>query len=181
MQKHENKVAAQINLIKLPLNQTYEFELDQQTDWIKDILLELNEHATEKSPEAYLAETKLVVTGEVQKKSRPEMNEFLLITGKVQAEYATECVRTLKPMKVQMNFPFKACFVDSAMATSELFADADETYIENEVYELYFYNKRTADFQEMLHEQVFLNYDQYPVLDADSKLEEILAEESLKS
>lgn len=181
MQKHENKVAAQINLIKLPLNQTYEFQLDQNTDWIKDILLELNENATEKSPEAYFQETKLMVSGEVQKKSKAEMGDFLLVTGQVDAEYVTECVRTLKPMKVQLNFPFKACFVDSSLSNSELFKDADETYVENEVYELYFYKKRTADFQEMLHEQIFLNYEQYPVLDAESKLEGIVTEETLKS
>jgi hypothetical protein len=46
------------------------------------------------------------------------------------------------------------------------------------VYEIYFYNKRTVEFQEMLHEQIFLNYDQYPVLDADSKLEGVDSGES---
>jgi uncharacterized metal-binding protein YceD (DUF177 family) len=170
MQKHENKVSAQINLIKLPLNTAYTFELDQSADWVKDILIEMNENATEKTPEAYLAETKLVITGEIEKKNRVEMNEFLLVNGNIQAEYATECVRTLKPMKVNLEIPLKVCFIDESMATSELFADIDETYVENDIYEIYFYQKRTVNFQEMLHEQIFLNYNQYPVLDADAKL-----------
>lgn len=73
-------------------------------------------------------------------------------------------------MKVELDIPFKICFVDESLATSELFAEIDETWVENDVYEIYFYTKRTVDFQEMLHEQIYLNVNQYPVLDADAKL-----------
>ncbi len=98
------------------------------------------------------------------------MGEFLLINGNIEADYVTECVRTLKPMKVELSVPFKICFVDEALSTTELFAEIDETYVENDVYEIYFYDKRTVNFQETMHEQVFLNKDPYPVLDAESKL-----------
>ena len=170
MQNNENKVDAQINLIKLAVNTTIEFEIDQTTEWVKDILVELNENAKDKTPEAYLGETNLVIFGEIEKKNKPEMNEVLLVRGHIEADYVTECVRTLKVMKIQLNVPFKICFVDESMATTELFADLDETWIENDTYEIYFYNKRTVDFQEMIHEQIYLNYNQYPVLDADAKL-----------
>jgi len=170
MQKND-KIAAQMNLIKLPLNVRYEFEIDQSTDWVKEILMELNENASEKDPEAYLNETDLVITGEFEKKDKPDMGEFLLIKGQITATYATECVRTLKPMTMELDLPFKVCFVDESLATTELFADIDETYVENDIYEIYFYNKRTVGLQEMLHEQIFLHYDQYPVLDADSQLQ----------
>jgi uncharacterized metal-binding protein YceD (DUF177 family) len=170
MQKHENKVAAQINLIKLPANTVFEFEIDQNTDWVKEILLEMNENATDKKPEAYLAETSLIIFGEIEKNNKLDMGEFLLVRATIQAEYATECVRTLKPMKVNLEIPIKICFVDESMAKTELFEGLDETWVENDTYELYFYNKRMANFQEMIHEQIFLNYDQYPVLDADSRL-----------
>lgn len=169
MQKHD-KVAAQINLIKVPVNTPFDFDLDQDTDFIRGILMELNENATDKTPEKYLEETYLDVTGEIEKKNNAEMNEFLLVKGTVIAKYATECVRTLKPMKVELEVPFKICFVDESLATSELFAEIDETWVENDVYEIYFYNKRTVEFQEMLHEQIYLNVNQYPVLDADAKL-----------
>lgn len=168
----ENKhIAPKINLIKLPANQAFPFELDAETDWVKEFLLEMNENATEKSPEAYLDETAIFISGEIEKKNKPDMGEFLLVKGTIEADYVTECVRTLKPMTVQLDVPFKVIFVDEELATSELFAEIDETYVENDVYEIYFYNKRTVDLQEMLHEQIFLNYNQYPVLDADSKLE----------
>jgi uncharacterized metal-binding protein YceD (DUF177 family) len=170
MNKHD-KVAAKINLIKLPANNPIQFELDQETDWVKEFLLELNENATEKSPEEYLEDTSIFISGEMEKKNKTDMGEFLLVRGTVEVDYVTECVRTLKPMTVQLDVPFKIVFVDEALATTELFEGIDETYVENDVYEIYFYNKRTVDLQEMLHEQIFLNYDQYPVLDAESKLD----------
>lgn len=163
-------VGAKINLIKLPANNVIPFELDKETDWVRDFLKEMNENATEKSPEAYLEETSIFISGEMEKKNKPDLGEFLLVKGTIEADYATECVRTLKPMTVQFDVPFKVIFIDESLATSELFAEIDETYVENDVYDIYFYNKRTVDLQEMLHEQIFLNYNQYPVLDAESKL-----------
>lgn len=174
----QDKVAAKINLIKLPANNPILFELDQETDWVRDFLIEMNENATEKSPEAYLEETAIFISGEMEKKNKTDMGEFLLVKGTIEVDYVTECVRTLKPMTVQLDVPFKIVFVDEALATTELFEGIDETFVENDVYEIYFYNKRTVDFQEMLHEQIFLNYNQYPVLDADSKLEGVDSGES---
>lgn len=175
MNKHD-KIGASINLIKLATNNPIQFELDQDVDWVREFLIEMNENATEKSPEAYLDETSIFISGEIEKKNKTDMGEFLIAKGTIEADYVTECVRTLKPMTVQLDVSFKIVFIDESLATSELFAEIDETYVENDVYEIYFYNKRTVDFKEMLHEQIFLNYDQYPVLDADSKIEGVDSE-----
>lgn len=167
----QDKIASKINLIKLPANNPILFELDSETDWVKEFLVEMNENASEKTPDEYLNETSIFISGEMEKKNKPDLGEFLLVKGTIEADYVTECVRTLKPMTVQLDVPFKVIFVDESLATSELFAEIDETFVENDVYEIYFYNKRTVEFQEMLHEQIFLNYNQYPVLDAESKLD----------
>jgi uncharacterized metal-binding protein YceD (DUF177 family) len=167
---NNDKVSAKINLIKIPANNPILFDLDTNTDWVREFLLEMNENATEHSPEHYLKETTLSISGEIEKKMKVDMGEFLIAKGTITSEYATECVRTLKPMKVGLEVPFKVAFIDESLATTELFADIDQTYVENDVYDIYFYNKRTVDLEEMLHEQIFLNYDQYPVLDAESKL-----------
>lgn len=169
MQKYE-KMAPQLSLIKIPVNITTEFELNKTTDWVGEILNELNENATDKTPEAYFENTMLDIFGEMTKKDKPDMGEFLLLKGHIEATYETECVRTLKPMRMDLDIPFKVCFIDETLAETELFKDMDETWVENEVYELYFYTKRTVDFKEMIHEQIFLHYNQYPILDADSKL-----------
>jgi uncharacterized metal-binding protein YceD (DUF177 family) len=171
MNKQEKYIAQKINLIKIPANQEIEFELDQETDWVGHFLLEMNENATEKKPEDYFKETSIYIKGSIEKKNKNDMGEFLLAKGMIQADYATECVRTLRPMTVELDVPFKVVFIDEALANTELFSEIDETFVENDVYEIYFYSKRTVDFEEMLHEQIFLNYNQYPVLDADSKLQ----------
>ena len=170
MQKHE-KIGAQINLLKVVANQTLDFEFEQDVDWIKEMLVELNENATEKTPDEWLKETTLVAFGDMIKKDKPDMGEYLLVKGTIEATYATECVRTLKTMKKDLDVSFKVAFIDQNLAESELFKDLDETWIDNEVYEIYFYDKRTIEFKDMIHEQIFLNVDQYPILDADSKLE----------
>jgi uncharacterized metal-binding protein YceD (DUF177 family) len=170
MQKHD-KVAPQINLIKMPVNVPIEFELDQDTDWVKEILLEMNENATEKTPEEYMEDTSIYISGVMEKKDKPDLGEYLIVNCTIESDYVTECVRTLKPMTSELDISFKICFIDETLASSEQFVDLDETYVENDIYELYFYNKRTVEFKEMIHEQIFLNYNQYPVLDADSKLE----------
>jgi uncharacterized protein len=104
------------------------------------------------------------------------MGEFLLASGIVQVDYVTECVRTLKPMTIELDVPFKVCFLDEALAQSELFVDQDDTYVDGEVFELYFFSKRIVNFRDMLHEQIFLNVDPYPILDAESKLEGVDSE-----
>jgi hypothetical protein len=175
MQKN-SKVDAEISLIKLPVNTKFEFELDQEVEWVRDFLLELNENATEKSPKQYLEETSILVTGTIEKKDKNDMGEFLLASGIVQVDYVTECVRTLKPMTIELDVPFKVCFLDEALAQSELFVDQDDTYVDGEVFELYFFSKRIVNFRDMLHEQIFLNVDPYPILDAESKLEGVDSE-----
>jgi uncharacterized metal-binding protein YceD (DUF177 family) len=167
----QDKIASKINLIKLAANNPIVFELDSETEWVKEFLIEMNENASEKTPEEYLNETSIFISGEMEKKNKPDLGEFLLVKGTIEADYVIECVSTLKPLTVQLDVPFKVIFVDESLATSELFAEIDETYVENDVYEIYFYNKRTVEFQEMLHEQIFLNYNQYPVIDAESKLD----------
>jgi hypothetical protein len=174
----QDKIGTKINLIKIPANNPIPFELDSETDWIKDFLIEMNENATEKTPEAYLDETSIFIFGEIEKKNKNDLGEYLLVNGTIQVDYETECVRTLKPMKVQMDVTFKVVFIDESLAHSELLEGVDETYVDNDVYEIYFYTNRTVEFQEMLHEQIFLNYDQYPVLDAESRLTGVDSEDT---
>jgi uncharacterized metal-binding protein YceD (DUF177 family) len=167
----QDKIGTKINLIKLPSNHPILFELDAETDWVREFLIEMNENASDKTPEAYLEETSIFISGDMEKKNKTDLGEFLLVKGTIEVDYVTECVRTLKPMTVQMDVPFKIIFVDEALATTELFEGIDETYVENDVYEIYYYNKRSVEFQEMLHEQIFLNYNQYPVIDSESNIE----------
>ncbi len=177
MLKQDNKIGAEINLVKIPANNVFEFEFDQHTPWLNEILKELNENATEISSEELSKTTSIHLEGSLEKKNKPELGEFLTCSGVISATYSTECVRTLKSMTVDLEVPFKICFIDLSLEDSEMFKDTDETWVENDVYEIYFYSKRTIDLKEMVHEQVFLHYNQYPVLDAASPLKGVISEE----
>lgn len=172
---------AELGLLKLPLNVEIDFEMTEETEeWVKNILLEMNENATDKTPAENLEETYLHISGQMTKKFTSENGEYLLMSVRIQTEYNTECVRTLKPMSESMDLEFNVCFINETLATSELFAEIDETYLDGAVYEIYFYNKKTANIQEMVHEQIYLNYNQYPILDAESDIPGAAAEEPTK-
>jgi uncharacterized metal-binding protein YceD (DUF177 family) len=166
----QDKISSKINLIKIPSNIPFEFELDDSTDWLEKCLREMNENATEATPDEYLEETFLRLNGVIEKKNKIDLGEYLIAKGTITSEYSTECVRTLKPMTVELNVPFKIIFLDEALAETELYENVDETYVDGDVFEIYFYSKRVVDFEEMIHEQIFLHYDQYPILDAESNI-----------
>lgn len=162
---------AELGLLKLPLNVELEFEMTEETEeWVKNILIEMNENAHDKTPSENLEETYLHVSGTMIKKFNNENGEYLLMKVRIQTEYNTECVRTLRPMTESLDLDFKVCFVNETLAETEMYKEIDETYLDGDVYEIYFYSKKTAPIQEMVHEQIYLNYNQYPILDAESEL-----------
>lgn len=159
-----------LNVSKFPLNSKQTYELDEQNSWVKSILLELNENAENKLPEEYLEDSFLKLHLEIEKKHRGSYGEYLLITGVVDTEFFTQCVRTLNEMKDSLHTEFKACIIDEVFEKSEEFADQVDIFMDNEVYELHFYENRIANIREIVHEQIYLNVNQYPVSDYDAEL-----------
>jgi hypothetical protein len=73
----QDKISSKINLIKLAANNPIVFELDSETEWVKEFLIEMNENASEKTPEEYLNETSIFISGEMEKKNKPSNYDFL--------------------------------------------------------------------------------------------------------
>lgn len=166
----ENKLDAQINIPKFARNVTKYYSLSVDQDWVRDYLIELNEKADDKSPEEYLKETSIQIELEILKKFTPATGEYLLIKGSVETTYATQCVRTLTNMHDSLSTEFKVCFIDDLKSGDDQYADQTETFQENEMYDLYFFVKNKADIKEVIHEQIFLNINQYPIHDAEAEL-----------
>lgn len=165
-----NKLEAKVGIHKFPLNNTKYFELDEQQNWLKALLTELNEKAQDKTPEEYLENSGLKLNLEITKKHSREFGDYLLVKGEFSANYFTACVRTLEEMTDSLNLSLKACFIATEYENDENFQDQTETFQDNELYELYFYSKNQIDMAEFVHEQIFLNMNQYPVKNADSPL-----------
>ncbi len=166
----ETKMQEKLNIVKFPLNATKYYELDKSCDWVRALLLELNEKADEKKPEEYLANTDIKIQMEIKKLFKSQYGEFLIINLQFSSHYVTQCVRTLEEMEDSLHFEVNSCFLDREYEKLEEFEDQMEIYEDNQLNELYFYEKGFVDVKEMIHEQIFLNINQYPVKNSDSEL-----------
>lgn len=164
---------SQLNLVKFPKDAKTVFALDKSTPWVETLLRELNENATDKTPEAWLPETNLNLSLELIRKYKNETGEYLLVTGHITASYMTEDVKTLQTMKVDLDFPLKAVFLEESQLTKDEYADADDAWIDNDTYTIYSFKKNTVDMSEMIHEQLVLNQPAYPTLDTASQKESL--------
>lgn len=155
---------------KFPMDSAQQYDMDESQPWIRDILLELNENADTKLPEEYVEDSFVNVKLTIEKKFNSTYGEYLILSGSVSTEYFTQCIRTLKEMKDSLEVEFKGCYLDSVNEKNEELADQVDIYMDGEVRELYFYENRVADIKLLIHEQIYLNYNQYPVLDNDAEL-----------
>jgi uncharacterized metal-binding protein YceD (DUF177 family) len=159
-----------LKVSKFPIDDEQHYKLDQKQPWIKDILLELNENADTRLPEEYLEDSLIFVDIRIIKKFKQTYGEYLLVSGSVRTEYFTQCIRTLGEMKDNLEIEFKACYLDNVYEENEELLDQVDIYMDGDVHELYFYEKKQADIKLLVHEQIYLNYNQYPVLDHDAEL-----------
>lgn len=166
----EDKLDSKVNLTKLTPGQTYTYELGQTCDWVQELLMELNEKATSRNPEDYLGESFLNIKVTLKKVNNATFGPVLVAKGEVEAEFFTECVRTLQEMKDQLELEFKAAFIENIFAEEEEYAEMDELFIDNEVCELHYYELNKANLKEMLHEEIFLHINPYPISDPDAPL-----------
>ena len=159
-----------LNIVKFPKTSCQEYKLNEEIQWVKDILLELNENAESKLPEEYLEDSHLNVNLKIEKKFKPSYGEYLILSGNLDTIYHTQCVRTLQEMKEAFEIEFKACFIDNSHEENDELTDQVDIFIDGDVHELYFYENRMANIKLLIHEQVFLNMNQYPVSDYDAEL-----------
>ena len=73
-------------------------------------------------------------------------------------------------MRDSVEIEIKSCFLDSVLQDNDMYVDQTETFQENEMFDLYFYENKLVKLSEMIHEQVFLNFNEYPVKDAETEL-----------
>lgn len=159
-----------VNLAKMTPDKVFKYELNQSQDWVRDLLMELNEKCNSRDAEAYLGETELNIKITLKKLNNATFGPVLVAKGEIKAEFVTECVRTLEEMKDHMETEFKAAFIENIYAEEEEYAEMDELFIDNDVHELHYYELNKANLQEMIHEEIFLNINPYPVLDYDAPL-----------
>lgn len=167
----EQKLTPQLNLIKFPLNTSIDYELNEETEWVQKLLIEMNENATDKKPLEWLAETYLSLDLTLTKKFKNEYGEYLLVKGSFAIKFVTESVRTLKTVYEEQEQEFNAVFLDEAVLKTEDFKELDEVWLDNDNYDIYPLQKSNANIAEMLHERLFLSRDLYPLAPGEEDLD----------
>jgi uncharacterized metal-binding protein YceD (DUF177 family) len=155
----------QLPLTKIQQDQTFDYKLDKECPWVAKLLEELNEDATELSNINKHNNSSFNLQLHLKRKYNASAGEYVLAWGKIDTTFYTECVKTLQTMQEHIEVEFKACFVDLAKEAEEQFAEQDEYYTDGQVWDLHFFEEETIDLQEMLHEVVYLNKNQYPTIE----------------
>lgn len=160
-----------IQLKDYSLGQEEHYDLDTKTEWIKNILTEIeNEIDPELKDEDLEASTLTVHFEMLRQDNDDELGDHLMVRGNFQADFQCHCVRCLKVMKQQVDQDFAYCYLPPYMEEHEAFKDATDVYCEGEEMDLHFYDKKgKMDLSEIIYEQIQLNMDPLPLHSEDCK------------
>lgn len=175
-----DKIDSELNILLLKPNEENSYRLNKSQDWLEELLNELNEKVSERTPDQYLAESELNLEISFKRIHQQPFGNVLLCKGQLDVEFFTECVRTLKEMRDSIQTEFKACFISNHFAEDEEYADLDETFMDNDMYDVHFYENNIANLKELIHELIYLHINQYPVIDEDGPIETMESPSKLK-
>lgn len=158
-----------------------EFTLNQNDDWVRELLIELNEKAVDQTPEAYLDQTNLDLKIKLKRCHEHSIGSALLVDIEVSSHFATSCALSLQEIFDDVSFTVNACFIPEDLKDLPEYKEQTELFIAGSLRELYFLEDEQANLAELIHEHVFLNIDAYPKF-ADAESNELFPDtEKLKN
>ncbi len=152
-----------IKLGSYVFDETSEYDLGESCDWVKALFDELEEQTDRDEPDYKKGMISCHLT--LKRKSGKPFGDHLLVKGNIKAAYMTPCVRCLTLTKQNVDADFQACFIPHHLEKEPEFEELDDIFTENEEYGLYFHTKGNADIAEMVHENLFMNIDHFPLHD----------------
>ena len=145
---------------QIGLDQGIELDLDEKsTPWVAELLSELEE---EVDPATKSAGSFLRFRGVLEKRHTGTYDDFLLLNGELEGSFDTLCVSTGQTMKDTFEIDIHAVFLQKQLEKTLELEDEIDLYIEDEEYDLYYYERRQVDLKAALHEYIYLNKNPYP-------------------
>lgn len=160
-----NTLKPQIKLGHYNFDETYEYALGTDLEWVKGLLDELEENTDKEDPTYRPSEFSCDL--KVKRKSGKPFGDHILVWGHVSSKYQAPCVRCLKLTPQEVDAEFQVSFIPKTLEKEPEFEELDDIFTENEEFDLYFHDKGVADISEMVHENLFMNIDHFPLHDAD--------------
>jgi uncharacterized metal-binding protein YceD (DUF177 family) len=151
-------------LKKIPVDSFTEMIFDQETKWLDKILCEINEEAGDEAVETFKDDLFITFSGQLARKQQTQYGEILLLTGELNSQFVTNCVRTGQSMLDKIETKITAIFLDSEHQDKYGYDEEVELLYDGKMWDLYFYNDESLDITEVIHEYLFLNKDPYPKL-----------------
>jgi len=137
------------------------FKIDKSSEWAKELLLELSETSS-LAREEIIEKSSINIQLKFTKEELVEIGSVIVMQCEILTTYITACVKTFKDMPNQIELEFKACFINEHFENEEAYKEETEIFVKNELYELYFLKKSHIPLFDVIHEQVYLNFDFYP-------------------
>lgn len=146
-------------------DQYVEINVDHHAEWMRKILSELHEEVSNELREEpeLLKQASLSFRGDLQKRSDSYWRDHALLVGELKACFWTQCIKSGELMLEKQDLDIQAVFVNDSLKKSKNLEETDTLMIENYEYDLYFYKSSVVKVSEVLHEQLFLNKNPYPI------------------
>jgi uncharacterized protein len=154
-----------VKLGEYVFDEVSEYELTEECEWVAALFEELEEQ-TDREEDGY-SKGSISCDLKIKRKSGKPFGDHLLVRGNIKAKYITPCVRCLTLTNQDVYADFQVCFVPKRLENEPEFEELDDVFTENEEFALYFHDRGNADIAEMVHENLFMNIEHFPLHDED--------------
>ncbi|HLE10464.1 MAG: hypothetical protein A2504_16125 [Bdellovibrionales bacterium RIFOXYD12_FULL_39_22] len=169
-EQHHTPLPETLKITKLTLNGEKTFLGNIDIPWIKEILSELEREYFEiNAEENDNSSSNLIIDLSVIRKKNDEFGDHLIIRGTLSGNYKAPCVRCLDSTTQNINHQFRALFMSELFEKAQTYEEETEVFCAEETMDLYFYSNNNVNFNDLIHEQLFLNIPQFPLHDENCR------------
>ena len=138
------------------------YQLDLTTDWIAQLLSELEENSETS------ATGNLNCQLNIMREINPTLGDHVGIIAEITGSYHTTCVRCLESTEIPIEINFAACYVSQSLEKTPEFEELEEVFCQGQEMDLYFHQGK-IDLKELLHENIYLQLEPFPLHHPDCK------------
>jgi len=147
-----------INKIKFDVDEKLKFS--DQNDWFREILKELNEDF--EIGEIENSGSQILFNGFVSKVNDSRYKDVVLLSGKLHARHLALCGVSGDIIEEEIEIDIMAAFLSLEIRDKYSLQEELNIFIQNETYDLFYYEQNRLDLKSVMHEYIFLNKNPYP-------------------
>ena len=145
---------------KVRIDEVKQYNIDQNTQWLRSVLLEL---LTDNGlGEEDLNDSFIKLSIKMDKEHFDEYGEVLFCEGEIDLKYTDLSVTTGDPITQELTIPVASAFLEQHNEKKHHLEDEISIFFGEQEWDLYYYSNNQADFLPVVHEYVFLNKNPYP-------------------